>query len=398
MEEVYTVSAVTSYLKEGMEGDPFLQGLWIKGEINNFYQHSSGHMYFTLKDSQAKIRAVMFRSSSCNLTFTPKDGLEVLALGSVSIYPPRGEYQLYVQDLKPEGVGDLFLAFQHIKKKLQEEGLFHPSQKKPLPSYPSKIGIVTSLGGAALRDILSVLRRRCKGLTIIIANARMQGEGTALSVMKALDQLEKLGDLDLVIVSRGGGSWEELWPFNDEGLARRVALFPFPLISAIGHEIDHTILDLVADLRAPTPSAAAEMAVSTHQMIQERLLTLKETLKERLKQKLRVYETRLLALLERPVLRYPYRLIHDQDQRVDELEIRLSRFMKAKMHFLKERLKERMRLLEGISPLGVLARGYAVVEQEGRPVQSLGAIEEGKEVRILLKDGAFLALVLLKEE
>lgn len=396
--EVYSVSAITAYLKEGMEGDPFLQDLWIRGEINNFYHHTSGHMYFTLKDREARIRAVMFRSNSKGLPFTLRDGLEVLAFGSLSIYPPRGEYQLYVRDIKPQGVGDLYLAFIERKKRLKEEGLFHESRKKSLPDYPSRIGIITSLGGAALRDILSVLERRFNGLSIVIAPARMQGEGTAESVIEALDDLEDLQDLQLIIISRGGGSWEELWPFNDEKLVRRVSSSPIPIISAIGHEIDHTLLDYVADLRAATPSAAAELAVSTHVQIKERITHLRAILQQDLLQKVKAYERRLQSLIQRPVLRYPHRAIQLYHQRIDDLEMHLSRLMTSRLSLFEERLAERVRLLEGISPMKVLSRGFAIVEYDGRTVKDLREMERGNVVKIRLHSGAFLAEVLEKEE
>lgn len=398
MQEVYSVSAITAYLKEGMEGDPLLSDLWIKGEVNNFYHHTSGHMYFTLKDAQAKMRAVMFRSSSMGLSFTLKDGMEVLALGSVSIYPPRGEYQLYVKDIKPQGVGDLYLAFQETKKRLEEEGLFHESKKRPLPPYPSQIGIITSLGGAALRDILSVLTRRFHGLTITIAPVRVQGEGTAQSVVEALEALERMGGLDLIIISRGGGSWEELWPFNDESLARRVSSSPLPIISAIGHEIDHTILDFVADLRAPTPSAAAELAVSTHMEIKEKVSSLAQSLRQGLIQRIKEQEFQLQNLLMRPVLRRPERSILEYHQRVDDFEMRLQRFVISRVLLLEERLEEKTRLLEGISPHQVLSRGYAVVERNGRTIESLADIALGDRVKVTLHRGFFMAQVLGFEE
>lgn len=396
MQEVYSVSAITTYLKEGMEGDPILSNLWIRGEVNNFYHHTSGHMYFTLKDSQAKIRAVMFRSSSKRLSFTLKDGIEVIASGSVSIYPPRGEYQLYVTDMKPQGIGDLYLAFEECKRRLEEEGLFQEERKRPLPSYPSQIGIITSLSGAALRDILSVLKRRFHGLSIIIAPARMQGEGTAESVMEALKALERMGGLDLIIISRGGGSWEELWPFNDEVLARQVSSSPYPIISAIGHEIDHTILDLVADLRAPTPSAAAELAVSTHVEIRERITSLSNSLYQGLRQRIHEYERHLQALLMRPVLRRPTRTIFEYHQRVDDLELRLQRLAVSRVQLLEERLRDRVRLLEGLNPTEVLARGYAVVEDRGRTIESNEDIEIGDVVKVTLKRGYFMAEVIDK--
>ncbi|HHV93347.1 MAG TPA: exodeoxyribonuclease VII large subunit, partial [Firmicutes bacterium] len=258
---VYSVAEITRLLKRHIEDEPLFQYVTVCGEMSNFKHHTSGHMYFVLKDSESCLRCVMFRSYAGRLRFRPQDGLEVYATGAIGIYETGGVYQLYVQYLEPRGVGDLHLAFQQLKEKLQAEGLFDEARKRPIPFLPRRIGVVTSPTGAAVRDIITILHRRMPGVEILVAPALVQGKGAAASIVAALEALVQWGDVDVIIVGRGGGSMEDLWPFNEEVVARAVAACPVPVISAVGHETDFTICDFAADLRAPTPSGAAELAV-----------------------------------------------------------------------------------------------------------------------------------------
>ena len=274
----YSVTELTRYLASLITGDPVLQGVWVRGEISNFTRHTSGHMYFTLKDDAARIRAVMFRGQNRTLRFTPENGMLVLAFGSVGVYERNGDYQIYVEMLEPVGQGSLNLAFEQLKEKLGKEGLFAPERKRPLPRLPQKVALITSPTGAAVRDLINILRRRRPNLDILLIPALVQGEEAPESLVAALGTAGQISDLDLVIIGRGGGSLEELWAFNDERVARAIAASSHPVISAVGHETDFTIADFVADLRAPTPSAAAELAVPDQNELTRDVLALRERL------------------------------------------------------------------------------------------------------------------------
>ncbi|TXK90204.1 exodeoxyribonuclease VII large subunit, partial [Parageobacillus sp. SY1] len=253
-----TVGALTKYIKRKFEVDPHLRDLWIKGEISNFKYHSRGHMYFTLKDEQARIQAVMFAGYNQYLSFRPEDGMKVLVRGEISVYEPSGNYQIYVKEMQPEGIGNLYLAYEQLKKRLEAEGLFSPEHKKPIPAFPRYIGVVTSPTGAAIRDIMTTIRRRYPIATVILFPTLVQGEQAAESIVRSIEKANELGYIDVLIVGRGGGSIEELWAFNEEIVARAIFASEVPIISAVGHETDFTIADFVADLRAPTPTGAAE--------------------------------------------------------------------------------------------------------------------------------------------
>ena len=271
---IYQVREVNRYLKGKLEGDDFLQNLGVQGEISNFKHHSSGHMYFTLKDEESTLRCVMFRSQNRRLNFAPRDGLQVIALGSIGVYIRDGVYQFYVEAMEPAGLGSLHLAFEELKRKLAGEGLFSPERKRSLPLLPRRVGVITSPTGAAIRDIITVSRRRFANVDLIVAPVLVQGDRAAPQMVAALEALARVPGIDVIIIGRGGGSWEELWPFNDEGLARAIAACPVPVISAVGHETDFTIVDFVADVRAATPSAAAELAVPDKEELRLRLQNL----------------------------------------------------------------------------------------------------------------------------
>jgi len=303
---VLTVSELTARLREALEER--FPAVWVEGEISNYRLYGSGHAYFTLKDADAQLRAVLFRNRMRRIRFEPTDGLHVMAFGSIEVYPQRGEYQLVVELLEPKGLGALQLAFEQLKARLQAEGLFDPARKRELPRFPRKIGIVTSPSGAAIRDMLRVIGRRFGELHIVIAPCRVQGEGAAAEIAQGLRELNGLGDVDVIIVGRGGGSLEDLWAFNEEVVARAIAASKVPVVSAVGHEVDFTIADFVADLRAPTPSAAAELVVREKQAVVDALVQLR---------------ARLERVAARP--------LRDLERRVDELTVRLRRGMRGEL-------------------------------------------------------------------
>jgi len=387
---VYSVAEITRLLKRHIEDEPLFQYVTVCGEMSNFKHHTSGHMYFVLKDSESCLRCVMFRSYAGRLRFRPQDGLEVYATGAIGIYETGGVYQLYVQYLEPRGVGDLHLAFQQLKEKLQAEGLFDEARKRPIPFLPRRIGVVTSPTGAAVRDIITILHRRMPGVEILVAPALVQGKGAAASIVAALEALVQWGDVDVIIVGRGGGSMEDLWPFNEEVVARAVAACPVPVISAVGHETDFTICDFAADLRAPTPSGAAELAVP---VAAELLAALSEQ-ELRLRRTFVQYVSRKrekLAHLERILQGYnPADTIRQRRQRMDELTQRMQQAVERRLAAQRRELYLAAQRLDSLSPLSVLGRGYAIVRdgQTGRLVVSTAQAEVGQEVEVLLQDGS----------
>lgn len=286
MEQRYlTVNALTKYIKRKFDADPHLQDCYVKGEISNFKQHSSGHMYFTLKDDKARLLAIMFASANRSMKFKPENGMQVLVSGDLSVYEASGQYQIYIKDMKPDGVGELFLAFEQLKAKLTEEGLFSPENKLALPKYPKTVGVVTSPTGAAIRDIVSTIKRRYPIANILLLPALVQGDQAAASIAKAIKYANTTGKIDVLIIGRGGGSIEELWAFNEEVVARAIFSSKIPIISAVGHETDFTIADFVADLRAPTPTAAAELAVPHIDELIERILNRQTRMLRAMKEK-----------------------------------------------------------------------------------------------------------------
>lgn len=392
---IYTVTEINRILKRYLEGEPLFQYVTICGEISNFKHHTSGHMYFVLKDAQSSIRCVMFRSRNIGLRFTPTDGLEVYATGAITIYEAGGVYQLYVEYLEPRGVGDLHLAFEQLKAKLAQEGLFDVANKKPLPFMPKRIGIVTSPTGAAIQDMISILTRRMPGIEILIAPALVQGRGAGASIVAGIDALVKWGDCDVIIVGRGGGSFEDLWPFNEEAVARAVFASSVPVISAVGHETDVTICDFVADLRAPTPSAAAELAVPLAASLRQEL----QDVKMRLEGAWYRYHTdhkETVVNLERVLNSYnPVGVLQERQQRLDELSSRLARCMDRQLALARQNLAMMMQRLDGLSPLAVVGRGYGIVShtKTRQPIVSIEQVRLGEDVDVMLQDGIIVAKV-----
>lgn len=387
--EILSVSQVTLQIKRLLENEQALQQVWVSGEISNFTLHSSGHMYFTLKDEASRLRAVMFRRENQWLKFRPYDGLEVVVCGRIGVYPKNGEYQLYVDLMEAAGKGSLYLAFEQLKERLAQEGLFAPERKKPLPRLPRKIGVITSPTGAAVRDIIKILRRRHARVDILVIPAQVQGDTAPASLVAALQAAGSLRDLDLVIIGRGGGSAEELWAFNDEGVARAIAACPHPVISAVGHETDFTIADLVADLRAPTPSGAAELSVPEINELRNQIKLYTDNLHalfSRLCAQKRAQSDRLSF---HPALQHPDRLILTRRQQVDEGKEELVRQMKVALQERRKDLQQKMEQLDMLSPLAVLNRGYSICfrDTDGKLVREAAEVDHGDVLRITFRRG-----------
>ena len=343
---IYTVSELTSKIRDLLEGE--FSEIIVEGEISNLKEPLSGHLYFTLKDEKAQIKAVIFRGQVRFLKFRPQDGQHVLCWGRIGVYEPRGEYQLIVDYIEPKGLGALQLAFEQLKRKLEQEGLFDPSRKRPLPLLPRRIGIVTSPKGAVIRDMLNVLKRRFENLEILIYPVRVQGEGAAEEIAQGIDYLGNCGDVDVIIVARGGGSLEDLWAFNEEIVARSIYRCPVPVISAVGHETDYTISDFVADLRAPTPSAAAELVVKRKEELRERICFMERRLQAKIGHLLTVKAETLRRLTR--ALKDPRKRLQERAQRLGELQRRLIRSAEKAISSRAERLQVLHRLLLTRSP------------------------------------------------
>jgi exodeoxyribonuclease VII large subunit len=354
-----TITELTEAIKGALEAQ--LEPVWILGEISNFRVPPSGHFYFTLKDDKSQIAAVMFRRQGAALSFSPENGMEVLCFGRVSLYSVRGDLQFYVETIEPKGQGALYLAFEQLKKKLAREGLFDQQRKRTLPFLPVSIGIVTSHKGAALQDMLRVMGDRFPERRIVIRPVKVQGEGAAREIAAGIRELARYGGVDVIILGRGGGSLEDLWAFNEEIVARAIFASPIPVISAVGHEIDFTIADFVADRRAPTPTAAAEMVVPRKADLVERLETFENALIAAMVAQLETAQDRWRALVKR--LTDPGRKLRDNQQRLDELSVNLLRRGQDQLRQLRHQLGRATARLEALSPLAVLDRGYSIAHK-----------------------------------
>jgi exodeoxyribonuclease VII large subunit len=355
---IYTISDLTAEIRATLE-DSFA-GIWVEGELSNFHQHSSGHMYFSLKDEASQIRVVMFRAANRNLKFQPKDGLAMLVYGELSVYERRGEYQLVAEYMEPKGVGALQLAFEQLKQKLQAEGLFDDARKRPIPLLPRRIGVVTSPTGAAVRDILHVLQRRFAGVDVLIYPVAVQGDQAASEIAQALSELNRRGGLDVVIVARGGGSIEDLQAFNEEIVARAIAASTIPVISAVGHEIDYTIADFVADLRAPTPSAAAELVIARQDELMQRLDDLGFRMAGIVRSRLHGLGVQIGGLDRHLRLLNPIERIRTQRRCLTERWQDLTALADRRLTALGSELKVAAGKLDALSPLAILHRGYSI--------------------------------------
>jgi exodeoxyribonuclease VII large subunit len=391
---IMTVKALNSYLRELLETDEVLRDIWVKGEISNFTRASSGHLYFTLKDADAQVKCVMWKGSTFGLRFDPREGMAVEVHGSMSIYSATGQVQLYVSEMRQAGQGQLYAEFLKLKAKLQAAGLF--DKKKPLPRFPHHIGIVSSATGAALQDMLHALDRRLPTARVTIAPSTVQGADAPASIIRALNALNRIEDLDVILLGRGGGSIEDLWCFNDEALAYVIFNSRVPVISGVGHETDFTIADFVADLRAPTPTAAAELAspVTVDDLLQnlaDRSARLEQSLSAIFTMHQQKFQLAQSAL-ERVS---PRQRIYNTLQRQDELFTRLDRAMTAQLQNLELRLEKESAHLKALSPMAVLARGYAIISDPstGKVVKHIAQIEPTLPIRVQILDGTFYAEV-----
>ncbi len=395
---VYSVSQVNGYLKELVDGDPLLRGLLVRGEVSNYKCYPSGHHYFSLKDEQGSIRCVMFRGDAARLRFKPVNGLSVIAYGRVSVYPRDGQYQLYCTQLMEDGRGALDRAFEELKKKLEGQGLFDPAKKQPLPAYPRRIALVTSPAGAAVRDMIRILRQRWPLTEVLVVPVRVQGEGAAEEIAAAIHQVNNRDDIDLIITGRGGGSREDLWAFNEEPVAWAIALSNIPVISAVGHEPDVTISDYVADLRASTPSNAAELAVPDQQQERQRLEGLTLRLRQAMEVQLDRDRKELRRLEQSRVLRNPVAVVDDQRMHLDGVQRRLAMALERTLRRGRVELAGLAGRVDAMSPLKVLSRGYAIAKAEGRAVTTVEQVQPGQAMDVLVADGVYHCRVEEKEE
>lgn len=387
---VLSVSQLNRYIKMNFDADENLANIFISGEISNFTNHyRTGHLYFTLKDNSAAVRAVMFNSSAKRLKFMPEDGMKVIARGRVSVYEASGQYQLYVDDMQPDGVGALNLAYEQLKEKLQKEGLFSELHKKPLPPYPEKVGVITSPTGAAVRDIINVLGRRFPYAEIVFCPVLVQGDGAHLQLTDAVNLFNSERAADVIIIGRGGGSIEDLWEFNDEGLARAVYNSDIPVISAVGHETDFTICDFVADMRAPTPSAAAELAVPDANELQYALSALKNRMFLNVSSGIADRRSRLEYLTSKGALKSPDEMLSNRSQRLDTAFSKMLSSYENRIGGKKVEFISAATALSKLDPMSVLMRGFAFVsDKNGKNVYSSQALAKGDKINVRFHDGS----------
>lgn len=394
MQDAITVTQLNLYVKNIMENDFVLSSVWVKGEISNFKLHTSGHMYLMLKDEGGVLRSVMFRGSAQKLAFMPENGMKVMAHGRISVYERDGQYQLYIDRMDPDGVGALYVAYEQLKASLEKEGLFDECYKKPIPKYPSKIAVITSPTGAAVRDIINVITRRYPNCSVTVYPVLVQGEGASSQIARAIKYVNEQTECDVIIAGRGGGSIEDLWAFNEEETARAIFASRIPVISAVGHETDFTIADFVADLRAPTPSAAAELAVPSAAEIKARLNDLSARLDfcmnkylENQRSRVEFYKSKISV----PNIIYSY---NQKRLYIDSLTKHMENAAKIKTAACREKLSENAAKLHALSPLAILSRGYLTAQNsEGNIITKKADVSVGDEIDVRLSDGQLKAEV-----
>lgn len=391
MAEIYSVSQINTYIKYMFSGNSLLNHIYVKGEVSNCKYHTSGHIYFTLKDGAAQIACVLFAGRRAGISFRMEDGQNVIVFGSISVYERDGKYQLYADEIRLDGIGRLYEEFEYLKKKLGAEGLFSPDHKQPVPRYAKRVGIVTASTGAALQDICQIAKRRNPYVQLVLYPAKVQGEGAAKTVVKGIRALD--GHVDVIIVGRGGGSIEDLWAFNEEMVARAIYSCSTPVISAVGHETDTTIADYVSDLRAPTPSAAAELAVYDVKHLMETLADIHGDMANRMVLKLQ--ERRMLLKQKRLLLErfHPRYQLQQKRLRADELAEKLSKEMLEKIKNKRQRVELAAQRLKGLSPVERLEGGYSVVSREGRVIKEISQVQPGDEISVDVTDGTITATV-----
>lgn len=392
-----TVTQLNKYLKDRFDEDENLNAILVKGEISNFKNHYTGHLYFTLKDENSLIKCIMFKSYAEKLTFKPKDGMKVMVFGTVSVFERDGVYQIYAKSMMEDGIGDLHEQFEQLKAKLEKEGLFEQSHKKIIPLYPNVIGVLTSQTGAVIRDIINVSTRRNPNVYIKLLPVPVQGKGAAEKIVKAINLMNENKLCDVIILARGGGSLEDLWPFNEEIVARAIFASEIPIISAVGHETDFSISDFVADLRAPTPSAAAELAVPNIKDVITKLKEYENRQKIALSRKLQIMKLRYEKCINSKAFKMPLQRINEKymliDIKVKQLEGYITkRYIKEKSKTLNLLTK-----LDGLSPLKTLTRGYGIITLNGKTIKSVQNLNKEDEINIKLYDGTVNAKILSKE-
>ena len=388
-----TVSDLNKYIKDKIDNDENLNNILVKGEISNFKNHYTGHMYFTLKDENSLIKCIIFKTYAQKLNFMPKDGMKVMILGSISVFERDGVYQIYARTMEEDGLGDLYTKYQELKSKLEEEGLFDNQYKKNIPLMPKVIGVLTSQTGSVIKDIINVSTRRNPNVYIRLFPVPVQGEGAGEKIAYGIDFMNKNKLADVLIIARGGGSLEDLWPFNEEIVARSIFKSEIPVISAVGHETDFTIADFVADLRAPTPSAAAELAVPDIYEIQKKIYTYQDRLKMALVKKTELMKMRYEKVMASATFKEPLRRVNDNYLKIDSYIKELEKYIKIKQEEEKAKYIKLVAKLDTLSPLKTLFRGYSLTEKNGKIIKSKKELNKGDQINIRFSDGNVKALV-----
>ena len=391
---VISVSQLNKYVHSLIDGDANLKSLFLSGEISNLKINSfSGHMYFTLKDDQAAVKAVMFKWAASRLKFLPQDGMKVICRCDVTMYEKDGVYQINVGDMQPDGAGSIAIAFEQLKAKLEAEGLFDVSKKQRLPQFPKKIAVITSDTGAAVRDMISVISRRWPLATILMCPTSVQGDGAAEKLSATIEKVNNSTDADVIIIGRGGGSTEDLWCFNDEGLARTISVSEIPVVSAVGHETDFTICDFVADLRAPTPSAAAELVVPDISAVYNTVSVFENRLKNSLISEIKAKENKLNSLLDRPIIKNKQSFTDNLALKLDNLYSRITASFDKKIFIVNQHLAVYISKLDALNPANILLRGFSIAEKDGKSVKSINGLSKGDKLTVKLSDGSAECIV-----
>jgi exodeoxyribonuclease VII large subunit len=394
--EIFTVSGITYRIKRILEHEKSLMDLWIRGEISNLTKPGSGHLYFTLKDEESSLASIMFKEQRKRLRFELDHGMKILAHGHIGVYPPQGKYQFIVDEIQPDGAGALHLAFIQLKEKLVKEGLFDEIHKKSLPEFPKVIGIATSLTGAALRDMINIISRRFPAVTLYCIQTQVQGEGAADSIVNSIRILDDLEEVDIIIIGRGGGSLEDLWVFNEEPVVRAIFKANHPVVSAVGHQTDFTLSDFVSDVRAPTPSAAAEIVVPDRFELLDELNAIRDHLKNMIINKLNQYRIDLNNQVESFALQRPFERVYEAQQQLDELEGRNLSALRNAMKIKKLEYQEIFGKLGSLDPASVLKRGYSITVSHTHPGEVIGSVEALKknlDVEVIMKDGQLICKI-----
>lgn len=385
--EAITVTELNKYIKEKIAGDEMLNNVLIKGEISNFKHHYTGHLYFTLKDDNSLIKCIMFKTYTSNLKFTPKDGMKVMVFGTVSVFERDGVYQIYCKAMQEEGMGSLYTAYEELKQKLEKEGLFNIQYKKKIPYMPKVVGVLTSQTGAVIRDIINVSTRRNPNVYIKLLPVPVQGEGAGKKIAEAIQTMNKEKLADVIIIARGGGSLEDLWPFNEEIVARAIYESELPIISAVGHETDFTIADFVADLRAPTPSAAAELAVADVVELKSKLINYENRLRLSLKKKVEFMRLKYEKCMSSRAFKDPLQKINEYYIKIDILIKTITHTATTKLNESKNQASKTIGKIDALSPLKTLSRGYCIAQTNNKLIKSVKEINKGDEIQLRFNDG-----------